>query len=290
MAREAKFIVAAGKRGVGKTYKTLVMVSQVVRGNPRLGVKGRKVLILDTNNEYGDVQTDHKNTDFVPIKTIDITNLKKWVWNGVAECRRILPIKTGIESGKYTTKEMQEILGLLIKDFRDGMLIVEDPTKFISDSLPSDLIGGLIALRHVSTDVVLHFQSKSKIGHPQIWANTSILRLHKTGDRFSKHIKKFDGYEEPLYICESLVDIEYKNNNIRFCANFDKDNDRIFGAFDKSMFVKAIEGYLQDNVSIVTREAAREDIYTGKKVHKDRVSAIKHLIDHYTKEYYGNKT
>lgn len=288
MGREAKFIVAAGKRGVGKTYKSLEMITKVVRGNPKAGVRGRKVLILDTNGEYGDVQTDHKNANFVNIKSVDIKNLKAWVWNGIIECRRILPVKTGAEGGKYTTKEMQQILAILIEDFRDGMLVVEDPTKFISDSLPSDLLGGLIALRHVSTDVVLHFQSKSKAGHPQIWANTSILRLHKTGDRFSAHIKKFDGYEEPVMILESLVDLEYKSGNVRFCANFDKDNDKIFGNFTKEKFKKAIESYFEDNISIVKKEAAREDVYTGKKVHKDRKEAVNYLMDYYVKEYYGN--
>ena len=52
MGREPKLLVAIGKKGVGKSYTTEKMINQYVAGNPSKGVPGRRVLILDVNDEY----------------------------------------------------------------------------------------------------------------------------------------------------------------------------------------------------------------------------------------------
>jgi hypothetical protein len=289
MAREAKFIVAIGRKGVGKTYKTLEMISAVVKGNPKTGRKGEKVLILDTNGEYGDVIKDHQNPNFVPIKALDIKDVAGWTHNGIIDARRILPVKTGNQFGVLNTKEMQETLSHILKYFKGGMFVIEDPTKFISDSLPSDLIGALATQRHKSVDIVLHFQDIGKAGQPKIWANSNMIRFHKSDGTVKRHENKFGGHTTHLYILEKLVDIEYKKGNVRFCATLDKDDNKIKGAFTKAQFVNAIEEYLQDNITLVNREIARVNLRSGVKVHANRAKAVEYLINEYVREYYGNK-
>ena len=50
MSRICKLGVAVGKKGIGKTYQTTQMMQQYVRGGN--GVKPRRVLILDVNDEF----------------------------------------------------------------------------------------------------------------------------------------------------------------------------------------------------------------------------------------------
>ena len=49
--REALLGIAVGKKGVGKTYATLELIQDYLRGNPATGAQPRKVLILDVNNK-----------------------------------------------------------------------------------------------------------------------------------------------------------------------------------------------------------------------------------------------
>ena len=50
--REPKLGVAVGKKGVGKTYTTNKVIESYVKGNPSKGVKPRRALILDVNDEF----------------------------------------------------------------------------------------------------------------------------------------------------------------------------------------------------------------------------------------------
>ena len=50
--REPKLGVAVGKKGVGKTYTTDKVIQSYVQGNPSKGVKPRRALILDVNDEF----------------------------------------------------------------------------------------------------------------------------------------------------------------------------------------------------------------------------------------------
>ena len=52
--REALLGVAVGKKGIGKTYTTLSVINQYIKGG--LNVKPRRALILDVNDEFEDVR------------------------------------------------------------------------------------------------------------------------------------------------------------------------------------------------------------------------------------------
>ena len=54
--REPQLGVAVGKKGVGKTFTTNLMLQQYVNGNPAKGVYGRRALILDVNDEFTHVK------------------------------------------------------------------------------------------------------------------------------------------------------------------------------------------------------------------------------------------
>jgi len=55
--REPYLGVAVGKKGVGKSYTTDKMISGYIIGNPQKGVKPRRALIMDVNDEYTNVRS-----------------------------------------------------------------------------------------------------------------------------------------------------------------------------------------------------------------------------------------
>lgn len=282
MAREATLGIAIGKKGVGKSYSTLAMIQTVLR-HPK---KPRKVLILDVNNEFGDVQKD-QNKNFANIRAISLSDIKKWCYNGIIEARRVTVMKEG--GGKMTLKETADALAVILDNFQNGLLLIEDITKFVSDSLPGDLIGAICTQRHVSCDVILHFQSVGKMANPKLYANCNWLRVHKTDDTVKRHESKFGEDVTHLYLAEKLVELQYEKGNKRFFVFVDKDMKNVKGAFTRAMFQEAVEAYLVDNYNLVEKELKKRVLRTGGLLHTDRTKATEHIIAKYMNEYYGNQ-
>jgi len=283
--REATLGIAVGQKGVGKTYKTLEMMQPILRGNPRTGAKPRKVLILDVNNEFSDIKSD-QNPNFANARAIAVEDVKKWCYNGIIECRRVSTLKQG--GGQMTLKEISTALGLILESFQNGLLLIEDPTKFISDSLPADLIGAICTQRHKSCDLILHFQSIGKMAHPKLWANCNWLRFHKTKDTIEKHEKKFGTDVKYLCIAQKLVDMKFDKGDKRFVCFLDTEKENIRGNFNALDFKEAINLYLQENYVIIEKEVKKRNVRTGDLVHKDYAVAYNFVIDNYMKDFYGN--
>lgn len=283
--REALLGIAVGRKGVGKTYATLEIVAQYLTGTAG-GSKPRKVLILDTNNEYTNIKQDHNNPMFPEVKAIRLEDVGKFTYHPKIEARRVSVLKP--EGGKMNLVEIQQALDYILAHYQNGLLIIEDINKFVSDSLPNDLIGSIATQRHVSVDVITHFQSIGKSANPKLWANCNWLRYHKCDDTVERHKNKFGGNVEHLKVLEKMVDINYKNGNKRFFAYLDKDYGTIKGNFNKAQFQKAIEKYLEDNYSIVKKEVGRKHLHSGENVFKSHKQAVEHLIKRLMKDYYGN--
>jgi len=281
--REATLGIAIGQKGVGKTYTTLAQIQKVLTGNAN--AKGRKVLILDVNNEFGDVSNDQSKA-FRHIKAIALKDVKRWCYNGIIEPRRVTIFKEG--GGTMTLREVADALGVILDSFMNGLLLIEDITKFVSDSLPADLIGAICTNRHKSTDIIIHFQSVSKMAHPQLWANCNWVRVHKTKDAVKKHENKFAEDVTHFFLAEALVKLKFNAGDNRFYLFVDKEDGKVFGAFSRQDFINAINSYLEDNQNLVEKEVKRKNIRTGVPVHKDRNKAVDFLIETYIKEHYGN--
>lgn len=283
--REAQLGIAIGQKGVGKSYSTLKQIQRILRGNAVTRAKGRKVLILDVNNEFGDVKKD-QDPSFSHIRAIALKDVGKWCHNGIIECRRVTILKEG--GGQMTLKETADALAVILDNFKNGLLLIEDISKFVSDSLPSDLIGAICTQRHKSCDIILHFQSVGKMAHPKLWANCNWLRFHKTEDTVRKHENKFGTDVTHLYLAEKLVDIKYESGNKHFIAYVDKDMKKVKGDFSAKEFQMAVEAYLQDNEKLVSRETTKRELRSGKLVHKSRAIAVDFLVAKYMKDFYGN--
>jgi hypothetical protein len=226
--REPRLGVAVGRKGCGKTYTTTKMIEKYVVGNPSKGVAPRRVLILDVNDE------------FEQINALRLSDVIRFSAHPKIEARRIRPFNdNGV---RWTIREIQDALFRILNDFRGGLLLIEDINRYVSDTLPNDLIGAICTNRHTDTDIILHFQSIGRIS-PKIWQNLNWIRFHKITDDVTKHQNKYAEKFELLLLVEAYVNKEYYAGNKRIFVYVDVDDEKVIVP-DKSKFEKVIQDYL----------------------------------------------
>jgi hypothetical protein len=302
--RNPKLIVAVGKKGIGKTFSTVRLIDFYVKGSPAKGIKPRRCLIYDVNNE------------FTQYKSLAVEDVKKFCFQTTIEARRI-----GIYKKDGSAKGLDEIatdLAIVMENFRGGLLLIEDLTKFVGDSFSVDIIGKLCTLRHVDTDVYIHFQGIGKLGNPKILMNVNVARLHLFEDSVERHKNKFNEKTEILKIGEAVVnnsaeigqkmireikkkypdkwrtdpklvkqlkDIE--NKYIRCFVYVDFDDAVLKGNFSEQELRDAIFSYISANQSETIGLRLKMIDRNGKNVHT-KATAIKATEDELYDMYQGN--
>jgi len=258
--REPKLGVAVGRKGCGKTYQTTKMIRSYIMGNPAKGVVPRRVLILDVNDEYEE------------FKALKVSDVMRFSGHPRIEARRIRPFHDNGQ--RMTINEIQDTLFKILNDFRNGLLLIEDVNRYISDYLPNDLVGAICTNRHTDTDIILHFQSVGRVS-PKIWQNLSWIRFHKNTDSVDKHRTKFEDKYEMLKLVENYVNNEYHNyNNPRYFCYVDIEDEKIKG-IDRKKFETIVEQYISENYKkLITPMLQRRDLGKGSKVHTPE-SAVK---------------
>lgn len=279
--REPMFYVAVGRKGIGKTYQSIRLIDAYKVGNIAVGLKPRKVLLFDVNNEY----TKYKTI------SADPKSILQFSVHPLIECRRVSAYKP---NGKIKSDvDFQEDMRNILENFRGGLLVLEDLSLFVGDALSTKLVGSLCTHRHKDIDIITHFQSIAKSAHPKFKALTSIVRLHKTtdtcsrssvrknlGDDYSKVRigelivnNRFNiGLNEILRLRQKKVspiskEYQYYDNNYnRFFLHIDYDNHKIMGNFTQSEFIDACKKYLQEETKTeITPLLNYKDEKSGKK-------------------------
>ena len=277
MGRECKVIAACGIKGCGKTVTTIKMLDGIVRGNPATGRMPRKVLILDANDEFEDFwffDNPHRR-----IPAIAIKDLPRFTYSNICEIRRIRPIFD--DGRRMGLDDLAATLSHILSVYRDGALLCEDPSKYISDSIKSDLIGALATVRHLSIDLILHYQSVGKVAQPKLFGNTSFVRLHKTNDSVSRHEQKFQDKTELFALAEKIVNHKYfDEDKKRFYLFIDNDDSKIKQGeetFTEADIERAIVEYISENRTALLKPLLnRIDINTGAKIYTEQ-RALHHV-------------
>lgn len=230
--REPILMCATGKKGVGKTYTTMKLINEYVRGNKKTGKKPRKVLIYDINMEY---------TEY---KVISVKDIPLFTRQNKVEIRRVLPI---MEKGKMASlSDMLVILNQIIENFRGGMLILEDINRYLIQSKTTDVIGLLATNRHRDLDIICHFQSLSALD-PRMWQNTTFVRFHYQIDDIKRYAQRVPNFEM-FKIAQCLVEYRYlKKGDKRFFCYIACDENYITGNFTKLDFEIACNMFLEKN-------------------------------------------
>lgn len=278
--RECRIIVACGKRGVGKSVETIRIMYQYVQGNPAKGVKPRKALIFDVNDEFSDFWFDGEQHS---VKAIALKDIVKFSVSPFPEVRRIRPFWD--DGRRMNIGEMGDALSQILETYRNGLLLVEDVNKYTGDYIQTDLIGALATSRHIGLDLVMHFQNIGRSANPKIIGNCNFIRLHKTNDTVKRHKLKFEDKTEMLHIAEKIVNEKYDKGDTRFFLYIDVDNSKIIGDFTKKEADEAIKDFLDENNTKVIRPLLNKRDMEGNKLY-DHKTAYKYMLDRIYKAYF----
>jgi hypothetical protein len=270
--REAGMMICAGIQGVGKTYQNMHVIKDYVKDKFYNKVKGRKCLIFDTNGEYTTSQFSRNDISGFEPKRIALSDIPAWCRTENKECRRVDAKNLGI-------KEKKEAIEYMIKNYRNGMLVLEDINTYILNvTFMEQIVGGLVNLRHRGVDVLVSYQSLRPV-EPRMWQNARWVRMHYQADNVNDIKGKLPNPE--LYkIAQNIVNKRYFGGDKRFFLYIHNFLNKIEGKFTKLEFEQACRDYLNANLKYVKEYKQVNDCTMEE--------AMKGKIDEYVSEYYGN--
>jgi hypothetical protein len=268
--REPLLLVGIGKKGVGKSYTTEKMIYSYVQGNPSKGVPPRRALIIDVNDEYYN------------IKAIRIQDVALFSAHPLIEVRRIRPFMD--DGTKMSLDDIAQTLFVVLQTFKNGLLLVEDINKYISDTMPNDLVGAICTNRHIGVDIILHYQSIGRITS-KVWQNVNVLRLHKFTDAVKRHKHKYEDKYEYLSVAEIIINKRYEEGDKWFFLYADIDNEKIYGSFTDEEFDNAVNIFIQNNYSQLITPLLKGRDEKGKKAHSSQsaMTEVKKRFTNYKK-------
>lgn len=279
MGREAQIYVAIGRRGIGKTWTTVQKLREYVRGNPAKGVPGRPVLIFDVNDEFSN------RNDYPDFRTMRMSDIPRFAARRVPQIRRITPYFD--HGGKMKMgQDMIDALEYILSTYYNGLLVVEDINKYVSDHMPNDLIGNICTNRHEGIDILLHYQSIGRVA-TKVWQNIDTLRMHKETAGVERNRGKFEEHYQIFKIAENIVNREYDNGNERFYLYVDVARKKIKAAVSVETMRDAITEYCwQDNRTIISRTMNTYDRTMQTRTFKTEAEAYMFLEKKFLKDYF----
>jgi len=266
--REAYITCVCGRQGGGKTFR---QVQECL-----VYAKKRKVLVFDCNvpsGSYKDFPTIDYDSSLQDIykhgKVLDdksairAKTIKDWP-SGMG-ARRVINYRKDGE--QMSIVEMNTTCLDLMQNFRDGMLVLEDTNGYLIGSRQQNFLSSFIRCRHKNTDLVLIFQSAGAMD-PRIWANMSLMRMHKTLDSIkTPSIRKripSDKFEMVM-LAELIINDQYDAGNIYFFVYLEFRKYKIIGANEKilekachkflNLFTGELKAYMNEN-EIIDRAVA----------------------------------
>lgn len=271
--REAGLLTTTGIQGVGKTYQNMATIALYLKDKVDIGVRGRKVLIFDTNGEYTAEQFAKNGHTHVIPKLIKLDDVEKFGYSDLVECRRIDAKGLGIG-------EKTKVLEFILMKFKNGMLVIEDINTYILQmSYMAEIVGRLVNLRHRAVDVLISYQSLRPV-EPRIWQNSRWIRMHFQSDRVDAIKDKITNFEL-FKIAEIMVRNRYMNGDKRFFVYITDFGNGIEGVFKKEEFIETCRRYLKTNKRAVQEF---QDIYECSEA-----EAIQRNCDFLYQCYYKNR-
>lgn len=237
--REAGMMCTTGVQGVGKTYQNMHIIKDYSKDKFYNKVPGRKCLIFDTNGEYTKDQFAKADIPNFDPKRIALADVRAWSLGTNVECRRI--------DGKGASiPQKKEALELLLKNYVDGMLVIEDINTYIlSINFMEEIVGGLVNLRHRAVDVLISYQSLRPV-EPRIWQNSRWVRMHYQSDNVND-IKGKVTNPEMFKVAQNIINNRYFDGDQRFFVYIHNFANKIEGKFTDAEFDLACRQYYSAN-------------------------------------------
>jgi len=270
--REAGMMVCTGIQGVGKTYQNMYVIRDYVKDKIYNKVRGRKCLIIDTNGEYTKEQFQKNDIENFDPKRISVKDVAEWSRSPTTECRRI-------DAKDVSIKDKKVILEYLLKEYRNGMLVIEDINTYIlSMTHMEEIVGGIVNLRHRAVDVLISYQSLRPV-EPRVWQNARWIRMHYQADNVND-IKGKVSNPTLMKICQLIVNNRYFNGDKRFFIYIHSFANKVEGKFTKKEFLDACRQYLNANKKYLREFKEMNNVSTEEAIEGQSLL--------YFIQYYGN--
>ncbi|MFD2581510.1 hypothetical protein ACFSR6_03350 [Pedobacter vanadiisoli] len=170
--------IVVGRKGVGKSTYMAKTASQYPSGS--------KVLIIDVNGSPA----------YNSFKTIEPKQVKLF--------------RSG--HAKLLGTPTDETLEIIARDFRDGLIVFEDATKYISGNVRPSIKRFLVDHRMFQVDLIFAFHSL-KFVPPFFWSMISYCTIFKTAEVFNKKYQdRIPNYE----IIKKAYDKVAASKDVRF--------------------------------------------------------------------------
>lgn len=270
--REAGMMTIVGSQGVGKTYLNMHIIYDYCRDKLDIKVRGRKCLIFDTNGEYTREQFERNNIVGFEPKIIALKDIPDWSLSPIVECRRI-------DAKSLSIKEKKAALEYIVKNYKNGMLGLEDiNTYIINMTHMENIVSGLVNLRHRAVDVMISYQGLRPV-EPRIFTNSRWIRMHYQSDRVDDVKGKLP--EVPLFeIAQMIIDNRYHEGDERFFLYVFTQAKKVEGDFSPEEFNVACKQYILSNPRLLKKHALMHTL--------SQEEALLSLMAQYKKRYYGN--
>lgn len=270
--REATVMVTVGARGVGKTHQNLHLINRYVKDKPATKVRGRKVLIFDTNGEYTQESFKRAGINDLVIKNLAVKDIENFVSNPTIEARRI-------DAKMLTVNEKIEVLKYILQKFRVGMLVLEDINNYLLQMQSvQEIVGKLTTARHVALDILISLQSLAKVD-PTLFQNAGWIRMHHQLDNVDRYKNRIPSYDV-IKIAQLLVDKKYDGGDERYFLYVSSFYNKLKGNFTKQDYRDACVAYL---ATTKNADIKQEMQISGKKFDDAKEVVLTRLM-----KYYGN--
>lgn len=257
--RQPMLMLTCGETGVGKTYRNILEIESYLKDNLLTGRKGRKVLIFDVNDDdyerYQTVSPDH------------IRDLK------LIRARRIRPLTRFGDS--MTTEDKRDTVERMVKQFSEGLLVLEDLDKYMTGAKGQTIVGLLTTNRHHGLDIMISHQSIAKITTTE-FQNCTWLRLHKQVDDITRYRARIPNYFL-VRLATLIVEEQYLIGNIRFFVYVNMRKLRMRGC-SREAYIRACKKYLDTEENSMIKRMMLERSFSGKLIYKNRNEVVVKLI------------
>lgn len=272
--RETGMLVTAASQGTGKTYQNMIVISKAIKDKIENGVKGRKVLILDTNGEYTQEQFSKNGHPNFPVKIISVKDVFDWCRSSKIECRRI-------DMKSLHIDDKLKILTYCMQVVRNCLIVLEDINTITTDvNHIKSLVSSVVNLRHKGVDVIVSYQSLRAV-EPRILSNCRWIRLHYSlGD--VSDIKNKLNEPEMTKLAQLIINQKYYNGDKRFFLYIYQAPPKLVGNFTKEDFLDACKKFLLLN----KRRVKEQMSITGCS----QQEAIDEQSNQLLVQFYGNES
>lgn len=257
--RQPMLMLVCGETGVGKTFRNILEIENYLRDNVLQGRFGRKVLIFDVNDD-----------DYECYTTVDPEYIRNLT---VIRARRIRPLTRYGDT--MSTEEKRDMVERMVKQFTNGLLVLEDLDKYMTGAKGQTIVGLLTTNRHHGLDIMISHQSIAKITTTE-FQNCTWLRLHKQVDDVTRYRNRIPNYFL-VRIATLIVEEQYLIGNIRYFVYVNMRKLQLRGCSAQA-YIRACKKYLDTEENGMIRRMMLERNFYGHLVYKNRNEVVIKLI------------